>query len=185
MNFAAYFAGKSIEPEIRKRLFRPDVVMFGNYIATYSTAIYFGSAFGITFANHKDEALRLYSNAGHEAPLLESCSLDVSSIKEICDAEDRRMRAIMHQNRTTPLALDAIWNAPIPANDATKMVAWAFVYSTILGSRRSEMIEQTWDGPCPLEEAKRVTKKLLKDWLTDNNIRHGFLTSYFEEAGAA
>ena len=179
MNFAGYFAARSMEPEIKKRLFRPNVVLFGNYIATYSTAVYFGCALGVTFANHKEEALRLYSNPGHEEGLLKSCSMNVSSIKEVCDLESGRMMSIMHENRVLPKALDVIWNTPLPAKGATDKVAWAFVYGTILGSQNPGMIERTWTGESTLEEAKHTTKKLLHEWLVNNNLAHGFLMDYF------
>jgi hypothetical protein len=95
MNFAGYFASKSTEPETKKRLLRPNIIPFGNYITTYSTVLYFGCALGVTFANYKEAALRLYSNAGHEDDLLKSCSMNVTSIKEVCNSESARMASII------------------------------------------------------------------------------------------
>jgi hypothetical protein len=179
MNFAGYFAAKSMEPEIKKRLFRPNVVRFGNYMATYSVAISFGCALGVTFANHKEEALRLYSNPGHEEGLLEICPTNVSSIKEVCDLERDRMMSMIHRNRALPKALDVIWNTPLPAKGATDKVAWAFIYGTILGSQNPGMVERTWTGDSTLEEAKHNAKNLLREWLRINNVAHGFLRDYF------
>jgi hypothetical protein len=177
MNFAGYFASKSVEPEIRKRLFRPGVIPFGNYIATYETVFHFGCAFGVTFGNHKSDALRLYSKPGGEDDLLKACALEVSSIKEVCDSESTRMVGLIHGDRIK--ALDEVWNTLLPADGATDKIAWAFVYGTVLGSQKPDLVERTWLVRIPLEEAKRTTKKLLREWLVNNKVAHEFLTDYF------
>jgi hypothetical protein len=181
VNFAGYFAAKSLEPEIKKRLFGRKEVLFGNYIATYQTVFYFGCALGVTFKNHKESALRLYSRPGNEEGLLKSCSINVSSVQEICDAERDRIISVIHKNRAQPKALDEIWNTPMPAEQASDLIAWAFVYGTVLGSQNPEVVERTWpvEGRPSLEEAKRTSKALLREWLTNNKIPHDFLTDYF------